>query len=171
MVADAAAGRTLVAVAGTHGKSTTSGWLVHTLVAAGADPAAFVGALLPTSVTGGAPATARWGLGPFVVEADEYAGNFDPYRPDLAVLTSVEWDHPDVFADTAAVSGAFETWIRSAAGGRTGAPTDAHRQRRRPQRGGALSSTGRHVAGQPDSHGGDRRFRAAARRLRPWTRR
>ena len=38
VVADAAAGRTLVAVAGTHGKSTTSGWLVHTLVAAGADP-------------------------------------------------------------------------------------------------------------------------------------
>ena len=34
------------------------------------------------------------------MEADEYAGNFDAYRPDLAVLTSVEWDHPDVFADT-----------------------------------------------------------------------
>jgi UDP-N-acetylmuramate--alanine ligase len=117
VVADAAAGRTLAAVAGTHGKSSTSGWLVHTLVAAGVDPAAFVGALLPTSVTGGAPATARWGAGPFVVEADEYAGNFDAYRPDLIVLTSVEWDHPDVFADTTAVSSAFETWIRAAAAG------------------------------------------------------
>jgi UDP-N-acetylmuramate--alanine ligase len=122
VVADAASGRTLVAVAGTHGKSTTSGWLVHTLLAAGADPAAFVGALLPTSVTGGAPATARWGSGPFVVEADEYAGNFDAFRADLAVLTSVEWDHPDVFADTAAVSGAFETWIRSAAAGHADSP-------------------------------------------------
>ena len=64
VVADAASGRTLVAVAGTHGKSTTSGWLVHTLVAAGADPAAFVGALLPTSVTGGCARNGPLGLGP-----------------------------------------------------------------------------------------------------------
>ena len=64
VVADAAVGRTLVGVAGTHGKSTTSGWLVHTLVAAGADPSAFVGALLPSAVTGGPPATARHGQRP-----------------------------------------------------------------------------------------------------------
>jgi UDP-N-acetylmuramate--alanine ligase len=114
VVADAASGRTLVAVAGTHGKSTTSGWLVHTLVAAGADPAAFVGALLPGLLTGGVAATARWGAGPFVVEADEYAGNFDPYRPDVIVLTSIEWDHPDVFADVDSVRSAFEDWIRLA---------------------------------------------------------
>jgi len=120
VVADAAAGRSLVAVAGTHGKSTTAGWLVHTLVAAGADPAAFVGALLPSALTGGVPATARWGAGPFVIEADEYAGNFDPYMPDVTILTSVEWDHPDVFADTAAVSGAFDAWIRAAAQSRAG---------------------------------------------------
>ncbi len=113
VVADAATGRTLVAVAGTHGKSTTSGWLVHALVTAGADPSAFVGALLPTSVTGGPPATARLGAGAaFVVEADEYAGNFDAYRPDVAILTGAEWDHPDVFADRAAVTAAFETWLR-----------------------------------------------------------
>ena len=113
VVADAAIGRTLVAVAGTHGKSTTSGWLVHALVTAGADPSAFVGALLPTSVTGGPPATARLGAGAaFVVEADEYAGNFDAYRPDVAILTGAEWDHPDVFADRAAVTAAFETWLR-----------------------------------------------------------
>jgi UDP-N-acetylmuramate--alanine ligase len=59
------------------------------------------------------PATARRGAGaPFVVEADEYAGNFDAYRPDVIVLTSAEWDHPDVFADRAAVLDAFEAWIR-----------------------------------------------------------
>ncbi len=119
VVADAAAGRTLVAVAGTHGKSTSSGWLVHVLASAGADPGAFVGALLPPSLTGiGLPATARRGAGTaFVVEADEYAGNFDPYRPAVIVLTSAEWDHPDVFADRAAVLAAFEAWIRHAAGG------------------------------------------------------
>jgi UDP-N-acetylmuramate--alanine ligase len=113
VVADAAAGRTLVGVAGTHGKSTTAGWLVHVLVAAGTDPSAFVGALLPADTTGGVPATARWGRGPaFVVEADEYAGNFDAYRPAIAVVTSAEWDHPDVFSDQAAVRAAFEGWVR-----------------------------------------------------------
>lgn len=116
VVADAAVGRTLVGVAGTHGKSTTAGWLVHVLVEAGRDPSAFVGALLSSRLTGGLPATARWGRGAaFVVEADEYAGNFDPYHPDVAVLTSAEWDHPDVFADAVAVGTAFEAWIRRAA--------------------------------------------------------
>ena len=115
VIADAAVGRTLVGVAGTHGKSTTAGWLVHVLAVAGADPSAFVGALLSSSLTGGPPATARWGHGDaFVVEADEYAGNFDPYHPTVAILTSADWDHPDVFADQAAVQDAFERWIRGA---------------------------------------------------------
>ena len=64
-------------------------------------------------MTGGLPATARRGGGaPFVVEADEYAGNFDPYRPAIAIVTSAEWDHPDVFADRLAVVAAFDAWIR-----------------------------------------------------------
>jgi UDP-N-acetylmuramate--alanine ligase len=120
LIADAATGRRLVAVAGTHGKSTSAGWLTHVLAEAGADPSAFVGALLPGSLTGGPPATARVGAGAaFVVEADEYAGNFDAYRPSVIVLTSAEWDHPDVFADRAAVLAAFEAWIRAAAPGAT----------------------------------------------------
>ena len=53
----------------------------------------------------------------FVVEADEYADNYAPYHPDLVVLTSVEWDHPDVFADLEGVLAAFERWLRAA--GRT----------------------------------------------------
>jgi UDP-N-acetylmuramate--alanine ligase len=115
VVADAAASHrgTLVAVSGTHGKSTSSGWLVHVLLGAGRDPAAFVGALMPADA-GSPPSTARWGAGDvFVVEADEYAGNFDPYRPALAVILNAEWDHPDVFADRAAVVSAFEAWVRS----------------------------------------------------------
>ena len=115
VVADAAVDRTLVAVAGTHGKSTTAGWLTHVLAGAGLDPAAFVGALLPAGITGRAPATARGGGGAvFVVEADEYAGNFDAYRPSIAIVTNVEWDHPDVFADREAVIDAFEAWLRRA---------------------------------------------------------
>jgi UDP-N-acetylmuramate--alanine ligase len=118
VVADAAAPHRLVGVAGTHGKSTTSGWLVHVLAGAAKDPWAFVGALLPGELTGGLPSTARVGgaaASPFVVEADEYAGNFDPYRPALAVLTSAEWDHPDVFADRDAVVRAFGEWLARAA--------------------------------------------------------
>ena len=123
LVADAAVGRSLIGVAGTHGKSTSAGWLVHLLVEAGADPSAFVGALLPASITGGPPATARIGKGDvFVVEADEYAGNFDPYRPAIAIVTSAEWDHPDVFADRAAVVDAFDAWVRRMDGTQGQAP-------------------------------------------------
>jgi UDP-N-acetylmuramate--alanine ligase len=117
LVADAAAstGQTLVAVAGTHGKSTTTGWLVDLLMRAGRDPSAFVGALLDRELAGGSPSTARWGRGDvFAVEADEYAGNFDPYVPDVALLLNAEWDHPDVFADDEAVLATFEAWIRRA---------------------------------------------------------
>jgi UDP-N-acetylmuramate--alanine ligase len=115
VVADAAAGKLLVGVAGTHGKSTCSGWLLHVLASAGLDPSGFVGALLPAALTGGLAATARLGHGePFVVEADEYAGNFDPYRPAIAILTSAEWDHPDVFADREAVVACFAAWFERA---------------------------------------------------------
>jgi UDP-N-acetylmuramate--alanine ligase len=114
VVADAAAtrGTRLVAIAGTHGKSTSAGWLVHVLAQAERDPSGFVGALMPDEA-GLPPATARWGSGPdFVVEADEYAGNFDPYRPAITLLLNAEWDHPDVFPDEDAVLDALEGWIR-----------------------------------------------------------
>ncbi len=116
LIADSAAtrGQSLIGIAGTHGKSTTTGWVVHLLVAAGLDPSAFVGALLPAELTGTRrPSTVRVGGGPqFVVEADEYAGNFDPYDPRIIGLLNADWDHPDVFADRAAVVAAFTSWIR-----------------------------------------------------------
>ncbi len=121
LIADGAAtrGQRLIGIAGTHGKSTTTGWVVHLLAAGGLDPSAFVGALLPADLVGGARAsTARFGTGPdFVVEADEYAGNFDPYRPVIGALTNADWDHPDVFADRAAVVAVFGAWIRRFDGG------------------------------------------------------
>jgi UDP-N-acetylmuramate--alanine ligase len=80
------------------------------------DPGAFVGALLPSYLTGGLPSTARRGSGAaLVVEADEYAGNFDAYRPAVALLTSAEWDHPDVFDDLDAVVACFGEWLEQAA--------------------------------------------------------
>jgi UDP-N-acetylmuramate--alanine ligase len=51
------------------------------------------------------------------VEADEYAGNFDAYRPDVAVVTGAEWDHPDVFADETAVIDTFVDWLRRGSDG------------------------------------------------------
>ncbi len=121
LIADAVAtrGASLVGVAGTHGKSTTTGWLLHLLALAGLDPSGFVGALLPaTLVAGPRPSTVRLGAGRhFVVEADEYAGNFDAYRPAIGALTNADWDHPDVFADRAAVVAAFIAWIRQFDGG------------------------------------------------------
>ena len=102
---------TLVGVAGTHGKSTTAG------LARPRPRGRRRATRRPSSARScrprspaAPPATARSGAGPaFVVEADEYAGNFDAYHPDVAVLTSAEWDHPDVFADAAAVAATFET--------------------------------------------------------------
>lgn len=115
LIADAieTRGGELLAVAGTHGKSTTTGWLVHLLVGAGFDPSAFVGAVLPAELTGDLPSVVRLGRGGVtVVEADEYAGNFDPYRPSLGILLNADWDHPDVFASRTDVIATFEAWIR-----------------------------------------------------------
>ncbi len=66
VIADAAAtgGRRLIGVAGTHGKSTTTGWLLHLLVTAGRDPSGFVGAMLPADISGPTRGPARIGAGP-----------------------------------------------------------------------------------------------------------
>ncbi len=121
LIADAAWTRrqALVGLAGTHGKSTTTGWAVHLMAIAGLDPSAFVGALLPAELVGGLHrSTVRVGGGAhFVVEADEYAGNFDPYHPVIGGLTNADWDHPDVFADRGAVIASFAAWVLGFAGG------------------------------------------------------
>jgi UDP-N-acetylmuramate--alanine ligase len=104
----AAPGRIGLAVTGTHGKSTTTALLGHLLVEAGLDPTVEVGA-----VVGEWGASVRPGRGaPFVVEADEFGGNFLAYHPAGAIVTNVEMDHPDAFADFEAVLDAFERFVR-----------------------------------------------------------
>jgi UDP-N-acetylmuramate--alanine ligase len=97
-----------IGVTGTHGKSTTTALLGHLLIAAGQDPTVEVGAFI-----GAWGASVRPGEGaPFVVEADEFGDNFLNYRPSGAIVTNVEMDHPDYFADDAAVMRSFERFVQ-----------------------------------------------------------
>lgn len=102
-----APGRIGLAVAGTHGKSTTTALLGHLLISAGLDPTVEVGAFMPEW-----GASARIGRGaPLLVEADEFGDNFLNYHPAGAIVTNVEMDHPDYFADTDAVMASFEAFV------------------------------------------------------------
>jgi UDP-N-acetylmuramate--alanine ligase len=97
-----------LAVAGTHGKSTTTALLGHLLASAGMDPTVEVGAFVDDW-----GASVRPGGGaPFLVEADEFGDNFLNYHPAAAIITNVEMDHPDFFADRNAVLDSFERFVR-----------------------------------------------------------
>jgi UDP-N-acetylmuramate--alanine ligase len=102
-------GRIGLAVAGTHGKSTTTALLGHLLVGAGLDPTVEVGAAIAD--WGGASVRPGGGA-PFLVEADEFADSFLNYHPAAAILTNLEMDHPDFFADREAVLASFERFVR-----------------------------------------------------------
>jgi UDP-N-acetylmuramate--alanine ligase len=102
-----------VAVAGTHGKSTTTGLLVAALRVLGDDPSYAIGAVLAATGTNAAPGTGA----AMVVEADEYDLSFLHLTPDVAIVTNVEYDHPDLFPDQTAYDRAF---ARFAAGVRPG---------------------------------------------------
>ena len=104
-----------LAVAGSHGKSTTSGMAALALDRAGLEPSFAVGATVRELGT-----NARLGDGPhFVVEADEYDYSFLWLRPRVAIVTNIEHDHPDIFADFDAVLSAFERFAAGVAEGGT----------------------------------------------------
>ena len=84
----------LIAVAGAHGKTTTSGMIAHALRAAGSDAAFILGGELPGGAADGGPVNASWGeAGVVVAEADESDGSFLRLAPDVALVTNVELDH------------------------------------------------------------------------------
>jgi UDP-N-acetylmuramate--alanine ligase len=95
--------RTCVAVAGSHGKSTTSGMLVTALQATGRDPSYAVGAVIGSTGTNAAPGSGE----AMVVEADEYDYSFLWLKPEFAIITNVDYDHPDLFPDQATYDRAF----------------------------------------------------------------
>jgi UDP-N-acetylmuramate--alanine ligase len=87
------AARTTIAVAGAHGKTTTSAMIAWILIEAGLDPTFVVGGVLQNLNT-----NARAGDGPhFVIEADEYDRAFLGLQPDVAAITTLEHDHPDCY--------------------------------------------------------------------------
>lgn len=103
-----ARGKDFVAVAGAHGKTTTSAMLALALVEVGADPSYAIGGEVVALGTG-----ARAGTGPaFVAEADESDSSFLAYRPRVAIVTNVEADHLDHYASADAIHDAFDAFVR-----------------------------------------------------------
>jgi UDP-N-acetylmuramate--alanine ligase len=98
-----------VAIAGTHGKTTTTAMLTVGLQAAGADPSFAIGGTINSAGT-----NAHSGSGEiFVVEADESDGSFLAYRPYGAILTNIELDHVDHFKDDVELFEAFGDFVKS----------------------------------------------------------
>ena len=108
LLGELASARTCIAVAGSHGKSTTSGMFAVALSAAGLDPSYAVGAIIPQLGANAAPGEGRH----FVVEADEYDYSFLTLAPDVALITNIEHDHPDLFPDLSAIDDAYQQFVQ-----------------------------------------------------------
>jgi UDP-N-acetylmuramate--alanine ligase len=111
-LASVMAGRRVTAVAGTHGKTTTTSMLTTVLRDCGADPGYLIGGVLNETGLG-----AEDGSGPdFVAEADESDGSFVLLSPDMAIITNVEGDHLDYYASLAEIEDAFVAFGRRVSG-------------------------------------------------------
>ncbi|HOH19265.1 MAG TPA: UDP-N-acetylmuramate--L-alanine ligase [Anaerolineaceae bacterium] len=100
-------GATCVAVAGTHGKTTTTAMIAWILADAGLNPSYIIGSTAQNLGT-----NAHAGTGPFVIEADEYDYMFLGLTPDIAVITTVEHDHPDCFPTVESYQDAFVQFVQ-----------------------------------------------------------
>ena len=98
-----------IAVAGTHGKTTTSSMLTVALQACGVDPSFAIGGTISASGSNAHRGTGEY----FVAEADESDGSFIEYKPFGAIVTNVEHDHVDYFATPADVTAAFEDFAQT----------------------------------------------------------
>jgi UDP-N-acetylmuramate--alanine ligase len=120
LLAELCAERRLVAVAGTHGKTTTAGMIVHVLRATDADPAFLLGGELPLET--GEATNAGWGEGEWMVaEADESDASFLRLLPEVAVVTNVELDHHKRWSSQAELLDAFLAFCEPARGVALGA--------------------------------------------------
>ena len=124
LLAELCAEKRLIAVAGTHGKTTTTAMIAWALRASGADPAFFVGGEVPgLGAADGGAVVSGWGGGEWVVaEADESDASFLRLKPEVAVITNVEMDHHARWGSIAELRAAFGEFIAPAAG--VAAPRD-----------------------------------------------
>lgn len=113
-------GRKVIAVAGTHGKTTTASLLAWLLESSGLKPGFLIGGV-PRNF--GVSARLGEADAPFVVEADEYdtaffdkRSKFVHYRPDIALLNNLEFDHADIFPDLTAIERQFHHLVRTVPG-------------------------------------------------------
>jgi UDP-N-acetylmuramate--alanine ligase len=112
LLAELCAEKRLIAVAGTHGKTTTTAMIVWALRAIGADPAFFVGGEVPGVGERGEAANAGWGEGEWVVaEADESDASFLELKPEVAVVTNVEMDHHTRWGSLAELRAGFGRFL------------------------------------------------------------
>ncbi|HET7590227.1 MAG TPA: Mur ligase domain-containing protein [Solirubrobacterales bacterium] len=117
LLAELCAEKRLIAIAGTHGKTTTTAMAVWALRAIGADPAFFVGGEVPGLGPDGGTANAGWGEGEWVVaEADESDASFLRLRPEVAVVTNVEMDHHSRWGSLAELHEGFRSFAGPARG-------------------------------------------------------
>jgi UDP-N-acetylmuramate--alanine ligase len=116
LLAEIAAAKRLIAVAGAHGKTTTAGMLAWVLAEGG--NAFYLGGELPgIPGPGGAPTSAGWGEGEWMVaEADESDASFLELRPEVAVITNIELDHHDRWRSRAELAEAFCSFVAPAEG-------------------------------------------------------
>lgn len=95
----------LIAVAGSHGKTTTTAMITDVLEEAGFDPTAIIGSLRSKTGSNFRPGKSKYA----VVEACEYKRDFLSLKPDILVITNVEYEHVDYYKDLADVQSAFRT--------------------------------------------------------------
>ena len=99
-----------IAIAGTHGKTTTTAMTALALRGAGLSPTAIVGSLVDFAIEGSERSNFLKGSGEyFVVEACEYKRHFLHFSPHILVITNIELDHPDYYRDVRDVQDAFRT--------------------------------------------------------------
>ena len=117
LLSELCAPKRTIAVAGTHGKTTTTGMLIWSMKALGLDPAFFVGGELPAVGPDGDAANSGWGEGEWaVVEADESDGSFLVLDPEIAVVTNIEMDHHSRWNGLAELRSAFAEFADKADG-------------------------------------------------------
>jgi len=96
-----------IAIAGTHGKTTTSSMVATVLSSAGFAPSYVVGGIINTSSDNARAGTSDW----FVIEADESDGSLVEFKPEIGILTNIELDHMDYYRDAAHLNEVFGKYL------------------------------------------------------------